>query len=333
MRRTTTSTTDSQQHGSENSYATDSSRQDSLTSAALRTCSQATSPDTRSAISSPASGAGVTRCVSQASETMSLFGLDHAPANHSAPPEKAKASTIPVISGRRGFGSSESAALQHSLESRLRAGMASLGSTLFRLTWKRRLTPSGRRIFALRGSARRISGNACTSWATPTSRDGKDGASDGTVPTNGLLGRQAWMAPWPSPDASGFEAKDLDRLSERRQECKERTGNGNGFGLTLGQAVPLLLSPWPTPQAHDQHGPNSDQVAGEYATNGTTLGGAARLALGQNSHGSRAETASSGQLNPAFPLWLQGYPDEWASSAALAIASARKSPRNSSRRR
>jgi len=29
-------------------------------------------------------------------------------------------------------------------------------------------------------------------WATPTSRDHKDGGSEGTVPVNGLLGRQAW---------------------------------------------------------------------------------------------------------------------------------------------
>jgi len=32
---------------------------------------------------------------------------------------------------------------------------------------------------------------------------------------------------------------------ERRAECKERTGNGNGFGLTVGMAVQLL----PTPSA------------------------------------------------------------------------------------
>jgi len=31
-------------------------------------------------------------------------------------------------------------------------------------------------------------------WATPTVRDHKDGASDGTVPINGLLGRQNWLA-------------------------------------------------------------------------------------------------------------------------------------------
>ena len=31
-------------------------------------------------------------------------------------------------------------------------------------------------------------------WATPTSRDHKDGAAEGTVPINGLLGRQVWAA-------------------------------------------------------------------------------------------------------------------------------------------
>jgi hypothetical protein len=30
-------------------------------------------------------------------------------------------------------------------------------------------------------------------WATPTTRDHKDGASDGTAPINGLLGRQSWL--------------------------------------------------------------------------------------------------------------------------------------------
>ena len=42
-------------------------------------------------------------------------------------------------------------------------------------------------------------------------------------------------ATYPTPSAQGFEAKDPERLLERRAECKERTGNGNGFGLTLGQ--------------------------------------------------------------------------------------------------
>lgn len=36
--------------------------------------------------------------------------------------------------------------------------------------------------------------SSLATWATPTTRDHKDGASDGTVPINGLLGRQSWLA-------------------------------------------------------------------------------------------------------------------------------------------
>jgi hypothetical protein len=58
---------------------------------------------------------------------------------------------------------------------------------------------------------------------------------------------------WPTASASGFEAKDPVRLMERRQECKERHGNGNGFGLTLGQMACLeAAAMWPTPCAVDR---------------------------------------------------------------------------------
>jgi hypothetical protein len=48
------------------------------------------------------------------------------------------------------------------------------------------------------------------------------------------------------------------RLEARRAECKERTGNGNGFGLTLGQAAPLLAG-WPTPRVSDLKGADSSR--------------------------------------------------------------------------
>lgn len=41
------------------------------------------------------------------------------------------------------------------------------------------------------------------SWATPTKRDHKDSSSDGTVPANGLLGRQVWEASGPTPNGCG----------------------------------------------------------------------------------------------------------------------------------
>jgi hypothetical protein len=44
---------------------------------------------------------------------------------------------------------------------------------LFALTWNDAVTPSGRRICALRASARRTSDSASTSWPTPVVNDAK----------------------------------------------------------------------------------------------------------------------------------------------------------------
>ena len=66
----------------------------------------------------------------------------------------------------------ESARLTSSLANRLRQKTDLLGSTLFRLTWKERVTPSGRRIPALRASGRRTSGSDFTSWPTPNTPSG-----------------------------------------------------------------------------------------------------------------------------------------------------------------
>ena len=63
--------------------------------------------------------------------------------------------------------------------------MASLGSTLFTLTWKERATPSGRSIYALRASAHRTSGSDCGSWPTPQSRDGMNSRSGQISRTGG----------------------------------------------------------------------------------------------------------------------------------------------------
>ena len=40
-------------------------------------------------------------------------------------------------------------------------------------------------------------------------------------------------------------------MLQRRQEVRERTQNGNGFGLTLSQMVTVNLSGWPTPLGED----------------------------------------------------------------------------------
>ena len=68
-------------------------------------------------------------------------------------------------------------ALQSSLESRLLQRLDTAGSTLFKLTWRRSITPLGRRLLERAVSVRRTSGSGCTSWPTPraTGSDGNAG--------------------------------------------------------------------------------------------------------------------------------------------------------------
>jgi hypothetical protein len=118
-------------------------------------------------ISSPESPSGLPLPEPQDGPTTPPSGPARARANRSRKPGAAKAQPTSVTCGPSGSGSSASACLQSSLESRLRVRLASGGSTLFSLTWKERVTPAQRRICALRASARRTCDNACTSWPSP----------------------------------------------------------------------------------------------------------------------------------------------------------------------
>ena len=134
---------------------------------------QTISADSPSAISSAESAAGATHSDSPASQTTPTSGPAPARVSRSRAPARGAGSATLDIFGQHGSHSSASADLQRSLESRLRALTASSGSTLFSLTWKDAVTPSGRRICALRASARRTQDSASTSWPTPVVNDAK----------------------------------------------------------------------------------------------------------------------------------------------------------------
>ena len=137
------------------------------------TCGRGISPGSLNATSSPASASGAMRCEALGGLTIGEFGRDLAPANLSATLALAMGLMTSGICGPRGSNSSRSALLTRSLVSRLQARVACSGSTLFTLTWKRRDTPSGLSISALRASAPRTSDNAFTSWPTAAARDWK----------------------------------------------------------------------------------------------------------------------------------------------------------------
>jgi hypothetical protein len=50
-------------------------------------------------------------------------------------------------------------------------------------------------------------------------------------------GASAKQRLWPTPDASAFGAVDVQKMLARRERIKATAKNGNGFGLTIGQAI------------------------------------------------------------------------------------------------
>jgi hypothetical protein len=136
-----------------------------------------------------------------------------------------------------------------------------------------------------------------------------------------LTMRGAAMSAWPSPSVHNYEMQDEQALNRRRQECKERTNNGNGFGMTLGNTARLAAwptptslapataeyngagnsdglrrmvecSPWPTPNT-PSGGPNTKST--ETHTGGIDLDGAVQLAAWATP---RSNEAGHGTGNP-----------------------------------
>ena len=126
---------------------------------------------------------------------------------------------------------------------------------------------------------------------------------------------------WPTPNAipptRGGLQSNPEKALQRRQQ---------GHQLNLDDAV--CLASWTTPQAHD----SSPRGKGQKAKHGTKHGCACLATdAGKTSNGSNAQTGSKGQLNPAFSLWLMGYPPEWLSCVPPATRSSRKSRQSSSK--
>src|SRR5207342_2707843 len=142
---------------------------------ASKTCGPLTLADTPNVTFSRASVDGPTPLTLPDGRVIDPCGLALALASLSARQVKALGLRTSGIYGPPGSISSRSVSLQSSLESRLRARVQTLGSTLYTLTWKAWVTPSGVSRSRLRASALRTSETETTGWPTPTTRDWKDG--------------------------------------------------------------------------------------------------------------------------------------------------------------
>jgi hypothetical protein len=192
--------------GCEISSPPDTSLQEMSMNATSETSFLRTWADSLKPTSSLASEYGLTHSSDLAGWMIEKYGQEAVLANLSARQAKELGLLTSDTFGQRSTISSASASLTLSLANRLRHATASVGSRVYRLTWKLRAMPSGRSIPALRGlpmnKGRKASTSASAStglpsgWATPTTETAGGG--------NVHLDKQARLvdlAGWPTPMA------------------------------------------------------------------------------------------------------------------------------------
>ena len=238
--------------------------------------------DSPSATSSPASESGAWRCGAPAGPTTDLFGPVPALANLSARQARELGLMTSGTFGRTSTGSSRSAALQQSLESRLRVATQTLGSTLYRMTWKAWDTGSGRSRSRLRASVLRTSETGSTGWPTPGAGDAKQSSNTARwferEQQKAAQGIHLHMHLWHrgTPDGLAHTAgpglQGSQRAGERadaQQPAAERAGAAGGLAHAYGRHTsPEGEQRCGEQRQQPENGGRSDQRRGPGPTNG-----------------------------------------------------------------
>jgi hypothetical protein len=295
-----------------------------------------TSPDIVNTISSLALESGVTPCVSPDGPMIDLFGREVARVPVSQRPGKGQGLMTLVTSGLIGRDSSASADLQRSLESRLMTRLDTAGSTLFKLTWKGRTTPLGRRYLERAASGRRTSASGFTSWLTPHASDNHSGMASQVGSFKGKHCQRncdlVMLTGWSSPTA----------VDGRRGNLPPRVTD---TGVPLSQQAPLASWGTPTAQPANSTAEKFLDRKRKAVANGSEMGisvtdiavqatltVSGETRIGYSARDGIVTIGNGAQLNPEHSRWLQGLPIAFSNCADTAMQSVRKSRKRSLKR-
>lgn len=168
--------------------------------------------------------------------------------------------------------SSQSVVLQACVASKLAQQLKKTGgSTLYSLSWKRKVTPAQRMYYQLQATARPTSVteyfSAHYAWTTPSHSDGRRGGSGITPGMSGSsLAQQVKMAHWSTPRLGGASESVENWLQRKEKEYEKYPGKGIGSPDVSLQAQ---LANWPTTGCSDDRSPCPSHAEGWYREDGS----------------------------------------------------------------
>lgn len=173
---------------------------------------------------------------------------------------------------------------------------------------------------------------ALAGWCTPTAQDHSRG-SEGPRPhdTGVPLSQQAALAGWHTPDTKpdrpwgqsncrNVAAGLGNQAALAGWNTPRATDGSNGGPHQAGGALPAdaALAGWCTPTCgspNSLRGTGQDPEKRKAGGHSVNLQDQVRLASGTPSTSSPAAMGKRGALNPAFSLWLMGFPSCWLMAA------------------
>lgn len=275
----------------------------------------ATSPDTCNVISLPESAGGPSPWRLPDGRLIDPCGLAAALVSLSASQVRAMGLQISGISGLHGSTSSASAALQSSLESRLRRRLSTDGSTECVLTWKAKITPLARAYCQLAASMRPISAKDSGLWPTPAARDWRSESASAEF-------YERWSA-----NPKGKTLPMMLALWATPTSLAPAKNGNNEAGNSAGLVAIRKQALWATLTAVDHARGHTVRPQ----DTGIPLPQMTAMALGVPPNGYSDTTEKPGALNPQFVCYLMGFPLAWESCAPSVMPSSRKSQRSSSK--